>query len=328
MNLNSEAYHNLDYIILDEFHRCGAREWSKQITLLLSNNPQAKVLGLSATPVRSLDGNRDMSQELFYGNVAHEISLKKAIKDGLLAAPEYYAAVYSFKADIEKLERRLGERKNVRAEKIIQQAKNCMENSDGLKDIFSTYMREDGKYLAFCTSQDHLTKMMEGAKEWFPEGTRLYKYYANLRSSKEYDDFIRDNDKGIKVLFSIEMLGEGIHNPDVDGCIMFRPTESHIIYLQQLGRVLHVNGAKKPQVFDIVNNAASLTVLESDFKERNGSKKALGENDISFIITPKQRDIMRIISDIKAALDMPSYFCYLINNGLTPKIAVKPYQLS
>lgn len=41
MNLNSEAYHNLDYIILDEFHRCGAREWSKQITLLLSNNPQA-----------------------------------------------------------------------------------------------------------------------------------------------------------------------------------------------------------------------------------------------------------------------------------------------
>lgn len=136
MNLNSEAYHNLDYIILDEFHRCGAREWSKQITLLLSNNPQAKVLlGLSATPVRSLDGNRDMSQELFYGNVAHEISLKKAIRDGLLAAPEYYAAVYSFKADIEKLERRLGERKNVRAEKLIQQAKNCMENSDGLKEM-------------------------------------------------------------------------------------------------------------------------------------------------------------------------------------------------
>lgn len=37
MNLNSEEYHDLDYIILDEFHRCGAREWSKQITLLLSN---------------------------------------------------------------------------------------------------------------------------------------------------------------------------------------------------------------------------------------------------------------------------------------------------
>ena len=97
MNLNSEAYHNLDYIILDEFHRCGAREWSKKITLLLSNNPQAKVLGLSATPLRLLDGNRDMSEELFYGNVAHEISMKKAIRDGLLATLEYYAAVYSFK---------------------------------------------------------------------------------------------------------------------------------------------------------------------------------------------------------------------------------------
>ena len=141
-----------------------------------------------------------MSEELFYGNVAHEISLKKAIRDGLLAAPEYYAAVYSFKADIEKLERRLrgregrgGEgRKNVRAEKLIQQAKNCMENSDGLKDIFSTYMREDGKYLVFCTSQEHLSGIMEGAKEWFPKGTRLYKYYANLRSSKEYYDFVHN----------------------------------------------------------------------------------------------------------------------------------------
>lgn len=86
MNLSSEYYHNLDYIILDEFHRCGAREWSKQKTLLLSNNPQTKVLGLSATPVRLLGGNRDMSEGLFYGNVAHEISLKKAIRDGLLAA--------------------------------------------------------------------------------------------------------------------------------------------------------------------------------------------------------------------------------------------------
>ena len=185
-----------------------------------------------------------------------------------------------------------------------------MENSDGLKEMFSTYMREDEKHLAFCTSQEHLTKIMEGAKEWFPEGTHLYKYYANLRSSKEYDDFIRNNDKGIKVLLSIEMLNEGIHNPDVDGYIMFRPTESHIIYLQQLGHVLHVNGEKKPQVFDIVNNAASLTVLESGFKERNGSKKEPRENDITFIITPKQRDIMRIISDIKEALDDPLEYRY------------------
>lgn len=106
------------------------------------------------------------------------------------------------------------------------------------------------------------------------------------------------------------MLNEGIHNPDVDGCIMFRQTESHIIYLWQLGRVLHVNGEKKPQVFDIVNNAASLTVLESTFKERNGARRAPAENDISFIITPKQRDIMRIISEIKAALEDPWEYRY------------------
>ncbi len=50
--------------------------------------------------------------------------------------------------------------------------------------------------------------------------------------------------------------------------------------------------------------------MESGFKERNGSKKEPGENDISFIITPKQRDIMRIISDIKEALEDPWEYRY------------------
>ena len=64
-DFNSEK--KLDYIILDEFHRCGAAEWGKGVQRILLEYPEAKVLGLSATNVRYLDGQRDMAEELFDG---------------------------------------------------------------------------------------------------------------------------------------------------------------------------------------------------------------------------------------------------------------------
>lgn len=47
-----------DYIILDEFHRCGATEWSKGVERILAVKPDAKVSGTSAAPIRYLDSFR------------------------------------------------------------------------------------------------------------------------------------------------------------------------------------------------------------------------------------------------------------------------------
>ena len=68
---------DVDMIVLDEFHRCGASEWSRGIASLINNNSSAKVLGFSATPIRYLDEHRNMVEELFHGNIASEIHLKK-----------------------------------------------------------------------------------------------------------------------------------------------------------------------------------------------------------------------------------------------------------
>lgn len=64
-----------DYIILDEFHRCGAAEWGKSVRKLLEAYPKAKRLGLSATNIRYLDNQRNMAEELFEGNIASEMTL-------------------------------------------------------------------------------------------------------------------------------------------------------------------------------------------------------------------------------------------------------------
>lgn len=67
IRMNEEELNLLcsEYIILDEFHRCGAYCWGTGVERLLKNCPRAKVLGLSATPIRYLDNCRNMAEELF-----------------------------------------------------------------------------------------------------------------------------------------------------------------------------------------------------------------------------------------------------------------------
>lgn len=59
-----------DYIILDEFHHCGAPEWSKGVQWFIDGSPDAKLLGFSATPIRFSDDGRNMANEIFEGNIA------------------------------------------------------------------------------------------------------------------------------------------------------------------------------------------------------------------------------------------------------------------
>ena len=77
MNMSDEEITAIqpDYIILDEFHRCGAEMWGLGVKSLLSLYPDVPILGLSATAIRYLDNQRDMSDELFDGNIASEMTL-------------------------------------------------------------------------------------------------------------------------------------------------------------------------------------------------------------------------------------------------------------
>lgn len=79
-NMKQETMESLqpDYIFLDEMHRALAKEWNKGINVLLEMYPNAKVLGLSATPIRYLDRCRNVVEELFNGNLACDMSLSQA----------------------------------------------------------------------------------------------------------------------------------------------------------------------------------------------------------------------------------------------------------
>lgn len=83
-------------VVVDEMHRAGARTWIKGLQIMFENLPKdCKYIGLSATPIRYLDGKRDMCQELFNGSIANEISLPDAILKRILPLPRYIAGLYT-----------------------------------------------------------------------------------------------------------------------------------------------------------------------------------------------------------------------------------------
>ncbi len=133
-----------DYIILDEFHRCGAAQWGGGVKRLREMYPQAKILGLSATNIRYLDNQRDMAWELFGGNIASELTLGAAVVQGILPAPKYVLSVYSYQSELKRYELRVRQARNkaVRDEagRELEALRRALEKADGLAEVFARHM--------------------------------------------------------------------------------------------------------------------------------------------------------------------------------------------
>ena len=235
-----------DYIILDEFHRCGAEMWGQGVKRLFNLYSDTPILGLTATNIRYLDNRRDMADEL--------------------------------------------------------------------DKVFAKHMpKRDGKYIVFCASFDHMNEMADKAKEWFAKvdtEPHIYKAYSNdPAASKAFSAFKADVSKHLKLLYSIDMLNEGINVDDIDGVILLRPTVSPIIYKQQIGRALSAGKKSNPVIFDIVlniENLYSIGAVEEEMQIATAYYRSLGEessivND-SFSIYDEVKDCRELFSRLNDVL--------------------------
>lgn len=113
LRLSEDALGELwpEYIILDEFHRCGAYCWGQGVERLLRAYPASKVLGLSAPPIRYLDNCRNMAEELFTVDgrlcVASEMTLGEAIVRGILPAPRYVTTMLRVQQELLRYQKRI-----------------------------------------------------------------------------------------------------------------------------------------------------------------------------------------------------------------------------
>ncbi len=325
-NFSDEKILNLkaDLIILDEFHRIGAKKWEKKIEKLLEHNPDAFVLGASATPIRYLDGKRDMAEEFFNGVKAAELTLPQAIVKSILPNPTYIAALVSLDEEVENslinLEKsRLTDEEKEAIKNDLIQKQLDWEKSKGVPEILKKHLTSSNlrKFVVFCEGIDHLDKMEIEVEGWFQKaGFRNRKKFRvhSKQTEKENKDIIADfiNAKGsnITLLFAVDMLNEGMHIESIDGVILLRPTESPIIFYQQIGRCLQV-GNSNPLIFDLVNNFSSIKANNflndlNEAKERES--RDLQEdgvyNDIpEFNVIDETKEIVELLDAISVQLN-------------------------
>jgi len=315
-----------DYLVLDEFHRCGSEQWGAAVETLMRTHPAAKVLGLSATHIRYLDHQRDMAEELFDNCIASEMTLGEAVVRGILPAPKYVTTVYQYQHSLERYQRRIetmrSQRCRERSEKYLQALRRAMENADGLDQVFARHMTDkQGRYIVFCASVSHMKEMHARVGEWFRNvdaDPRCYLVYSeSAEASKAYDDFCKDDSDHLKLLFCVNMLNEGIHVEGISGVILFRPTVSPIVYKQQIGRALTAGDMSEPLILDVVNNVESLYSIGSIEQEMLDAAFRLrqeGQDDLvvreRFEVIDQVKDCRELFEQLEGSLhiDWEEYY--------------------
>lgn len=266
IRMSDEDIAAMDYklIFLDEFHHGTAPVWGMKIDYLMKTHSDSIIFGTSATTVRN-DGV-NVVETLFDNNVIEELSLSTAIARKVLPCPHYITAIYRIDDEFEKLKKRIGDSTNSKAEKKefyrkMQEMKLHFEKSYGIPLILNKYIKvRNGKYLVFCKDKKHLNAMRDVVINWFQttgvKDIHSYAVYSDYPDKeRDYEEFCDDNSDSAKILFSINMLNEGLHIEDISGVLMLRTTKSNLVYLQQLGRLLEAgNMDKYLLVFDFVNN--------------------------------------------------------------------------
>lgn len=270
IRMSDEDIAAMDYklIFLDEFHHGTAPVWGMKIDYLMKTHTDSIIFGTSATTVRN-DGV-NVVETLFDNNAIEELPLSTAIARKVLPCPHYITAIYRIDDEFEKLKKRIEDSTNTKDEKIefyrkMQEMKIHFEKSYGIPLILNKYIKvRNGKYLVFCKDKKHLNAMRDVVINWFQtagiKDIHSYAVYSDYPDKeKDYKEFCDDNSDSAKILFSINMLNEGLHIEDVSGVLMLRTTQSNLIYLQQLGRLLEAgNKDKYLLVFDFVNNFSSV----------------------------------------------------------------------
>lgn len=240
----SEKYFAPDYfqyLVIDEFHHAVNEQYQRIVKYF---KPQF-LLGLTATPER-MDG-RNIYEICDY-NVPYEISLKDAINKGMLV-PFHYYGIYD-DTDYSGLHL-------IRGRYDEKELNETYIGNVHRHDLIYKYYCKYGskKALGFCCSRAHAEEM---AKEFCERGIPSVAVYSNANGaySEERGKAIEKLKSGeIRVIFSVDMFNEGVDITSVDMVMFLRPTESPVVFLQQLGRGLRRSKGKEYlNVLDFIGN--------------------------------------------------------------------------
>jgi hypothetical protein len=215
-------------VIVDEFHHAAASSYRRWLDHL---RPQL-LLGLTATPERA-DGLDIL--HWFGGRIASELRLWSALDQGLLSPFHYFAVADA--TDLSALEWRRGgyvpaqlsavyTGDHRRVDLILSELHNTVADPARMRA------------LGFCVSVEHAHFM---AERFCARGLRAEALDASTPADLRQAALRRLQSGELQILFAVDLFNEGLDIPAIDTVLLLRPTESAVVFLQQLGRGLRLS---------------------------------------------------------------------------------------
>lgn len=230
---------HFDTIVVDEVHRAGANSYQKIMSYFKPNF----YLGMTASPER-MDGFDIYA--LFDHNIAYEIRLQQALEQNLLC-PFHYYGIADLIIDGETINEKEDFNQltcSARVDHILKQANYYGYNGDRVKGLIFVSRRDEGKELSRLFNE-------RGLRTLFLSGDDSQEKRESAIERLEQDDY----EGGLDYIFSVDIMNEGIDAPRVNQVIMLRPTQSPVIFVQQLGRGLRKADNKEYVVIlDFIGN--------------------------------------------------------------------------
>ena len=235
-NLRKFAPEEFDCIVLDEAHHSPANTYQKVMEYF---KPKL-FLGMTATPDKRDDGDASKNvYELFHYQIAYEIRLQQAMEEDLLCPFHYFGiSDISVVTDEQMKARNISEEdfgkltSDERVRHVIEQAKYYGYSGDRVKGlVFCSRNRECKELSAKFNALGYRTIALSGDNK----DKEREKAFERLAMNEED---ATDEMQPLDYIFSVDILNEGVDIVEVNQVIMLRPTQSPIVFIQQLGRGL------------------------------------------------------------------------------------------
>jgi hypothetical protein len=268
VNLEHLAPDAFDVVIVDEFHHAAAPTYRR----LLDHLTPKILLGLTATPERTDAGD---ILGYFDGHIAAELRLWDALERGLLCPFQYFGlhdgadlshVTWSRKGyDVAELER-IFTADDARVSLVLQQVAQKHRDARTMKA------------LGFCVSIAHAEFM---ARKFSEAGLNAQAVSADT-DSETRKKALQDLRAGrLRALFAVDLFNEGVDLPEVDTLLFLRPTESALVFLQQLGRGLRRHDSKDcVTVLDFIGQANRKFRFDLRYRAVTGTTRTEVEKQI------------------------------------------------
>ena len=254
--------------MLDELHRTGAEKSGEELNTLIDNQPEStKVLGITATPRRDVDGinmAKEMAQKLGYTNreavsgkhIAMNMSLINAARMRLVVNPKVVGTEITLKTDgsLDRLKDKIDkiEDEQDRNEKLedYEELRKNIEKAEGIPQILQANVKKGGKYIVFLPvisnlededgnvigrkkGKEKIADYEKQLAEYFKGSDIIPKFhsmlgeYGDKENARRLEEFQNANTEATEFMLVMNKANEGLHLEKLDGMIWLRPLDEN-----------------------------------------------------------------------------------------------------